>query len=113
MNEDNNESKEEKTNTIVEDETKEKEEIINMWKKIYPNNSNLDKDPNSSENFEDLLPDKTENEALIISKIFDVNKPKGENDKSYKEWYNSLVEKIKNDEDIKDILPENMIKEIK
>ena len=101
------EEKEEKNNPIV-NETIRNEEIINMWKKIYPNNSNLDKDPNSSENIKDLLTDKTKNEALIISKIFDVNEPKGEDDKSYKEWYNSLVEKIK----IEDILPKNMIKTI-
>ena len=98
---------------------KEKENnisTIDMLKKVFKDDEIIEKysSDNSSDNSGGIkkeIGNDSEKHIAIISSIFGVEKVKNENDESYKDWYNSLVNAIKNDKDID--IPKDMIKEIK
>ena len=91
-------------------------EILKMLKKVFKDDPqirdyNNSKGSNIKEKLEEKMDDnpQIEKHIAIISSIFNVKKP-GNNESSYKDWYNSLVDDInKFDIDI----PKDMIKKIK
>ena len=90
-----------------------------MLKKVFKDDELIEKysSDNSSDNSTGIkkeIGDNSEKHIAIISSIFGLSEEEkviNDNESSYKDWYNSLVKKIK---DINDInIPEDMIKEIK